>query len=283
MEIKFSNVGFNYDESLSNNYRVLNGINYIFKSSCVYGIVGKSGSGKTTFLKLIDGLVIPSEGKIMVGKFKIQSNAKLRNAKLLRSNIAFVFQNPEEQVSCSTVREEIQSGLKRYNVKLGIIDKQTSDALKLVGLNDSFLERNPLSLSHSELKKVIIAASLAYNPSVIIFDEPTVGFNDADKNMLIKIIRNLKLRYKKIVIVSSSDSDFLLKIADEILILNDGKLYFSGDKYKVLSNDLILNNCGVKVPDILEFSNLVKVKKNINIGYRDDISDLMKDIFRYCK
>lgn len=283
MEIKFCDVSFAYNSSTSICHNVLDNINVVFESGNIYGVIGKSGSGKTTLLQMINGLLLPTSGKIMVGKYKLQNNSKLKNINQLRSNIGFVFQFPEEQFFCSTVREEIQYAMKNFNIKVNILDKQTSDALKMVGLNDEYLDYNPFTLSHGEMRKVALASVLAYNPKIIILDEPTVGIDDNGKKNLAKIIRNLKLRYKKTVIIVSHDTDFLLKITDQVILLDQGRIALSGDKYSVLSNEKLLKDCNVKVPDILAFSNLVKRKKNIKIGYRDDINDLIKDIYRYVK
>lgn len=283
MEIKFCDVSFGYDNGTLIKDAILENINLVFETGNIYGIIGKSGSGKSTLLQMINGLLLPTSGKIMVGKYKLQSDSKQKNLKQLRSNIGFVFQSPEEQFFCSTVREEIEYGMKNFDVKLNVMEKQTSDALKMVGLTDDYLDYDPFSLSHGEMRKVALASILAYNPKIIILDEPTVGLDDNGKKNLIKIIRNLKLRYKKTVIIVSHDTDFLLKITDQIVLLDDGKVLLSGNKYEVLGNEKILKACNVKVPDILSFSNLVKRKKNIKIGYRDDINDLIKDIYRYVK
>ena len=283
MEIKFCDVNFSYNTSTSICNNILDNISFVFESGNIYGIVGKSGSGKTTLLQMINGLLLPTSGKIMVGKYKLQNNSKQKSIAQLRSNIGFVFQFPEEQFFCSTVREEIQYAMKNFNIKVNVLDKQTSDALKMVGLNDDYLDCDPFSLSHGEMRKVALASALAYNPKVLILDEPTIGLDDNGKKNLIKIIRNLKLRYKKTVIIVSHDTDFLLKITDQVILLDNGKITLSGDKYTVLSNEKMMKNCNVKVPDILAFSNLVKRKRNIKIGYRDDINDLIKDIYRYVK
>ena len=279
MEIKFIDVSYSYNNLIPNT-ETLKNINLTFEKGKIYGIVGGNGSGKTTLIKMINGLLIPTNGKITIGRYKIESDSKLKSLKQLRSNIGFLYQFPEEQFSCSTVKEEICLGMKKFNIKLDIIDKHTSDALKLVDLKEDILDRNPFSLSNGEKRKVAIAAALSYNPKIVILDEPTVSLDDKDKKNLLKIIRNLKLRYGKTVIIVSQDTDFLLKLVDEVLLIQDGNIALKGDKYTVLSNENVLRKSNVKVPDILAFSNLVKKKKDIKIGYRDEINDLIKDIYR---
>ena len=161
MEIKFIDVSYSYNNLIPNT-ETLKNINLTFEKGKIYGIVGGNGSGKTTLIKMINGLLIPTNGKITIGRYKIESDSKLKSLKQLRSNIGFLYQFPEEQFSCSTVREEICLGMKKFNIKLDIIDKHTSDALKLVDLKEDILDRNPFSLSNGEKRKVAIAAALSY-------------------------------------------------------------------------------------------------------------------------
>lgn len=283
MEIKFKDVSFSYNANTSIENKILDNINITFETGKVYGLIGKSGSGKTSLIQLINGLLLPTDGKIMLGKYKIDSRTKAKALKQLRSNVGIVFQNSEEQFFCHTVREEIEFGMINFEIKTDSIDKKAIDALKIVGLNETYLERNPLLLSHGEMRKVALASILAYNPKIIILDEPTIGLDDLGKKNLIKIIRKLKMRYNKTFIIVSHDTNFLLQIVDHVYLLENGIISLSGDKYTVLSNENVLKKNNILVPDILAFSNLVLKKKNIKLGFRDDINDLIKDIYRHVK
>lgn len=283
MEIKFKDVSFSYNANTSIENKVLDNINITFETGKVYGLIGKSGSGKTSLIQLINGLLLPTDGKIMLGKYKIDSRTKAKALKQLRSNVGIVFQNSEEQFFCHTVREEIEFGMINFEIKTDSIDKKAIDALKIVGLNETYLERNPLLLSHGEMRKVALASILVYNPKIIILDEPTIGLDDLGKKNLIKIIRKLKMRYNKTFIIVSHDTNFLLQIVEYVYLLENGVISLSGDKYTVLSNESVLKKNNISVPDILAFSNLVLRKKNIKLGFRDDINDLIKDIYRHVK
>lgn len=283
MEINFSNVGYIYNKDTSFNNIVLDGINFNLSQGKIYSIIGKNGSGKTTILELIDGLMMPTGGHIDIDNFRFEDKSKIKNINDLRIKIGFVFQLPEQQFFGNTVRDEIKFSLDCFKYNQSQIDKRISDSLLMVGLDDSCLDRDPLTLSHGEMRSVAIASILAFNPQVIIFDEPTIGLDANNKKNLIRLIKMLKTRYHKTIIIVSHDTDMLLKISDEVLLLENGKIVLQGNKYEVFSNEKILKRNNIKVPDIIRFSNIVKNKKGIRIGYRDEINDLIKDIYRYVK
>ena len=197
--------------------------------------------------------------------------------------IGLVFQFPEEQFFCKTVKQEIEFGMNCFHYKTRTIEKRVIDSLKMVGLDESYLDRDPFTLSHGEMRSVAIASVLAFNPKIIVLDEPTVGLDSDCKKNLARMIRILKTRYSKNIIVVSHDTDFLLKVADTISVLENGQIVLTGNKYDVFSNEKVMKENNIKVPKIIQFSNLVKKKKNIKIGYRDEINDLIKDIYRYVK
>lgn len=282
MEIKFNDVDFSYKKINYLEKEVLENINISFIKGKVNGIIGKSGSGKTTLVELINNLLTPSKGFITVDDFIIKKDYKI-NTEKLRFNVGLVFQNPEEQFFNNTVKDELMITLKLFNYKLDSLNKRVEDAIKMVGLDSSYLNKNPLKLSRGEMRKVAIADSLLLNPKVLILDEPTIGLDDKSKKDLIKLIRLLKNRYNKTIIIVTHDINFLHKIVDYVYVLNDKKIVLQGKKYDVFKNEKELKKYGLKVPKIIEFENKVLNKKNIKLGYRDDINDLIKDIYRYAK
>lgn len=281
MEVKFNHVFYVYNEKTPLSKMVLGDINTTFKEGKITGIMGKSGSGKTTLIELINALIIPTKGNIQVGSRVISKTRKIKNINNLRYKIGLVFQVPEEQFFCKTVKEEIEFGMKYFKKSVKSIEKHVSDALIMMGLDDSYLNRNPFTLSSGEMRKVAIASVLAFNPKIVILDEPTIGLDNKSKENLIKIIKLLKNRYKKTIIVVSNDTDLLLKISDNVILLDKGKIILEGNKYDVFKQDI--SKYGLKRPKIIEFEQLVLEKKGIKIGYRDDINDLMKDVYRYVK
>ena len=156
------------------------------------------------------------------------------------------------------------------------------EILQMVGLNETYLKRNPFTLSSGEKRKVAIASILIHDPEVIILDEPTIGLDNASKKNIIKTIKSFKTKYNKTVFVISKDTDLLLKICDYVVVLNKGQVVLEGNKYDVFTNKN-LEDYGVKRPDIINFEMLALNKKKVKLVYRDEINDLMKDVYRYVK
>lgn len=272
MEIKFDKVNFTYKKINYCEHEVLKNINIKLKAGKINAIVGKSGSGKTTLLELITGILKPTTGKVLIDEKKIDN---LNNA----FDIGYVSQD-NNQFLQKTVKEELEMLLKLYNYKLKEKKKRINDSLIMVGLNEKYLNLNINNLSSGEKKKLALASALILNPSILIIDEPVIGLDRKTKEELKKIFRILKTRYNKTIIFVSNNLDFVLEVADYVYVLYDKEIVLEGKKIDVLSKTDILKKYGIIGPNITSFENLVLAKKQIKIGYRYEINDLIKDIYR---
>jgi energy-coupling factor transport system ATP-binding protein len=272
MEIKVSNLSYKYP---NNNTNTLENINIDFLEGKVNGIIGSNGSGKTTLIEVLAGIKKPTNGDIYIDNKIVK-----KYDKELRKNIGFIFQTTQNHFFKKTVKEEIELACINYNYRINELEKRVLDVIKMVDLNKSYLDRDPFTLSNSESKKLALASVLIYNPKVIIMDEPTIGLDNKSKNNLIKIIRILKNRYKKTIIIVSHDTEFLHKISDKIILIEKGKIIKEGTKYEIFTDVRELKKYGIISPKVIQFSYKVFNKKNIKLGYRDEVNDLVKDIFR---
>lgn len=285
MEIKFNDTKYIYNKNSTIKNEVLKNLNVGFNEGEITSIIGRSGSGKTTMAELMNALLYPTEGTITIGSFLLSSKGIKNNRQInnLRVNVGLVFQFPEEQFFNMTVKEEISFGMKYFDYKTKDIDKRVIDSLRMVGLDDEYLERNPFTLSNGEKRKVAIASIIAFNPKIIILDEPTIGLDNASKKNFIQLIKKLKQRLNKTIILISHDIELVHQVSDYVVVLDKGIVILEGDKYNVFKQEGLLNSYGIKVPKIIEFSNKVLDKKGIKIGYRDEVNDLIKDIYRHVK
>lgn len=279
MEIAFKNVSYAVKEPFPK--IILGDINIEFKSGKINGITGPAGSGKSVLAQMINALILPTKGSILIGDSEIYEG-KISNIKNIRSKIGLVYQKPEEQFFLPTVLKEVSFGITDFKENQRQKENLVIEILQMVGLNETYLKRNPFTLSSGEKRKVAIASILIHDPEVIILDEPTIGLDNASKKNIIKTIKSLKTKYNKTVFVISKDTDLLLKICDYVVVLNKGQVVLEGNKYDVFTNKN-LEDYGVKRPDIINFEMLALNKKKVKLGYRDEINDLMKDVYRYVK
>lgn len=247
----------------------LKNISYEFEEGKITSVISSSGSGKTILSYLISEIEKPTSGEII-------------NTYQGRE-IGYIFQNAEESFIFSTVREELMFGLRRYNYKIDNLNKRIEDSLKMVELPLEYLDKNPFELSSGEKELLSIAIVLSLNPKLIIIDDPTVYLDNKREEYLVKLLKKLKNNYHKTIIIFSSDIDFILKVSDNYLLLKNGKVSSSGTNKDLLLNSDKIKKAGIEVPHIIEFINVVKKQKNIDLELTFDIKELMKDIYRNVK
>lgn len=275
MAIKFEGVSYNF-----NREKILNSINLEIEENKITGIIGKTGSGKTFLASLLTAVIVPTTGIIKVENFILGKKNNLRKLDEYRKIIGYSSQNPNVQFLCDTVENEIIMTLKNYNYSLEQIEYKKKELCELFHFDQSFLERTLDSLSSSEKRMVSIATSIAHNPDVVIFDEPTNGLDAASKKLVINIIKKLKQEYLKTIIVISHDVDLLIKFVDNVVVMDSGMVVAYGKKMDVFSDVEIFKKYNIEMPTIIKFSDMVKEKKGKKIGYYDDIKDLMKAVYR---
>lgn len=267
MAINFNNVGY-LDK--------INNFTYTFDDNKITSLIGMSGSGKTLLSYLVTGLILPTSGTISVCNNIIDSNTK--KFKDIRKMIGYVFQNPEEQFFTNSVKEEIEFSLKNYEYSLDKIDIRVINSLKMVGLDDDFLNRNPFSLSGGEKEKLAIAIALSLNPKILILDEPTIYLDDKSKRDLIDLLVKIKNKYNKTIILISNDINFINRISDKIVMLKEGRIVLDIDKDEFVDNVDKIKKNGMEIPKMLEFINMVEKNKKIKLTYTDNIDLLVSEI-----
>ena len=244
----------------------LNEINYTFSEGKITSIIGKSSSGKSIIGYAIMDLVDIDSGNILIDK------KASYDKHLLMKKIGYVYQEPWEHFFCETVYDEIAFGLKQFKYKLDKIDKQVKDALKMVGLDERYLNKKISTLSSGEAERVAIASSLVLNPDVLILDEPTVFLDSKVKKDISRLVKMLRDRYSKTVIIMSNDMDFVFDVSDNYLLINNGKIKSSGSISKLIDEDID------DVPNSYKFVRFVRDKYKINLKYTSNIHDLVMDV-----
>lgn len=239
--IEVKNLSFSYTKE----EKVLKGVNLTFDMESV-SIIGQNGSGKTTFAKLLKGLLKPTEGDVFInGK-----NTKETTAAKLAREVGMVFQNPNDQIFKSSVIDEVMFGPLNIGQSPENAKENSIRALELVELLDKNGE-NPYDLSLSERKLITIASILAMNTEMIIFDEPTIAQDYFGKNKVKKIIKELSHK-GKLVITITHDMDFVAETSERVIVLNQGEVILDGSAEDVFSNSDILRSAYLEPPSITQ-------------------------------
>ena len=259
MEINIKDLSFTYSK-LNYYPKVVFDKLSVDLDSKVDVILGINGVGKTTLLDILASEITNYEGVVTLPKCRIG---------YIKEDIEFV---------SDSVYEELKYAMISHNLKA--YDKKIFDSLIMVGLDIALASKKIKELSLIEKRKLQIAVELICNPKILLIDNITVQLTMYDKKQLIKIIRMLKNRYDKKIIMCSNDIEFIHKIAEKVYILYDKKIVLKGTKYEVFKKEDELKKYNVISPNIIKFENLVLNSKKVKLGYRDEINDLLKDIYR---
>ncbi len=277
MEIEFDRVSLVIDQGTPLEKIILSDVSFKISKPGIYSFVGASNSGKTAIGDLINALMTPTRGAVKIGEF-INDGRRIRKINNLRFETGYVFKNPYDMFFCRTVKQEIEFGLKYFNYKVKKKEIRTIDALKLVGLDESYLDLNPQVLSLSDARKVAIACIIVYNPSIIILDEPTSGLSMRDKKELERIIYKLKTDYHKTILVLTKDTSFAYDISNKIYLMYLTKIVSVGGK-SLLEDVALLDRYNLETPKIVSFT-LACREKNHNIRFNTDIQDLVREVYQ---
>lgn len=239
--IEIQNVSFSHTPTS----QIFDDLNLSFTPGAC-AIVGQNGTGKTTLLKILRGLLTPKSGSVLlngkdIAKCSVPSLAK---------DIGFVFQNPDDQIFESTVIREVMFGLLKIGIDKDKALIQAKESLKLVGLLDKS-EVNPYDLSLCERKMVSIASILAMDTQVVILDEPTIAQDDCGKNRIESIIKRLVLQGKTVIAVLH-DMNFVARVFNRVVVLSNGKVLFDGTTRDAFMQDKILSSAQLDKPDVVK-------------------------------
>lgn len=279
MEVIFDTVSYVKND----NVLCLEDVDITLLSQRIYGVIGNEHSGKDEFVKLLAGVFQQTTGEIHYDNVVIKPYSNKKLCASIKSKIGYVPDDTEYQFTKKTVYEELKNSIKKYHYRETELEKRIFDALKLVGLPCKYSNRNPNTLSLGEQKLLSLSLALVHNPNLLILVEPTQGLDNHKQDRLLMLLRKLKTRCHKTIVILSNDLEFMVKIIDDCILFDHQHLVVCNNKYRVLSDTRKLKKIGIQSPNIILFSDVVLKKKNIKMGYRDQMNDLIKDIYRYAQ
>lgn len=248
MLIKVKDVSHRYDDS---NEKVLQDINFSIQEQEFIGIIGHTGSGKSTLVQLLNGLIQPTSGQVFIEEEDITDEDVDLGA--IRKKVGLVFQYPEHQLFEETVYKDIAFGPENLNLNETEIKSRVKNVLKAVNLDyEKFKDRSPFKLSGGQQRRVAIAGVLAMRPKVLILDEPTAGLDPKTRIELMEEIIKFKEEFNLTTILISHQMEEIFKLSDKILVLDQGKLVFNESPVDLVTKYKELKQLGLGIPKVTE-------------------------------
>lgn len=246
--IEFQNVSYAYTSGSPFSQSALRDISVKLKDGGFYGLIGHTGSGKSTFVQIIAGLLRPTGGTVLVDGEDIFAQKDARRA--ARRKTGLVFQYPEHQLFEETVYKDIAFGPSNLGCGADELDSRVREALKWVHLGEEILSKSPFELSGGQKRRVAIAGVLAMRPEVLMLDEPTAGLDPSGRDEILSEIKALHGKWCKTVLLVSHSMEDIAKTVDEIIALNEGELTLSGSVAEVFAQGERLRKMGLNTPQI---------------------------------
>lgn len=272
MPLEVKNVGYTYSPDTPNVSVALKGVSLTIGEGEFVGIIGHTGSGKSTLVQLLCGLMEPSEGQILIDGVDINNKETAKNTrKKLRLQVGMVFQYPEHQLFEETVLKDICFGPKNLGFNEDEAKKLAKDAMKKVGLPLKYAEESPFDLSGGQKRRVAIAGVLAMKPKYLILDEPTAGLDPQGREEILAQVQQMQKELGITIILVSHSMDDVARFADRIIVMNKGEKYLEGTPREIFAHDEELISLGLGIPQVTQ---ILKRLKKEGWAVRTDIVEL---------
>lgn len=256
--IEVKNLTYTYGVGTPFEITAVKNVNLSIEKGEIIGIIGHTGSGKSTFVQMLNGLIKPTSGQIFLDGQDIWENPK--EIRKVRFKVGMVFQYPEYQLFEETVYKDIAFGPTNMGKSHEDIDKAVRTATRFVGLQNELLDKSPFDLSGGEKRRAAIAGVIAMDPEVLVLDEPTAGLDPAGRDLLLsQIVQYHKERQNTVLLVSHSMED-IASVADRIMVMNHSNLEMFDRTKEVFSRATELESMGLRVPEITKIIMLLKEK-----------------------
>lgn len=238
-----------YNDAVSN-------VSFTVEKGEILGIIGHTGSGKSTLVQHLNGLLKPTEGKVLIEDTDIWE--KPSEIRKIRSRVGLVFQYPEYQLFEETVEADIAFGPKNMGLCADELKNRVREICEIVGVKPEYMDKSPFDLSGGEKRRVAIAGVMAMRPDVIVFDEPTAGLDPRGRENVINIIKNYRNATGATVIIISHSMEDMAVLADKLLVMNKGSLYMFDTVENVFSKKEELRSIGLDVPIVTRVFSMLR-------------------------
>ena len=260
--LELKNICYTYGVGTPFEKKAVNDVSFSVNKGELIGIIGHTGSGKSTLVQMLNGLMKPTSGQVLLDGVDIWDKPK--EIRKIRFKVGMVFQYPEYQLFEETVYKDIAFGPTNKGLSAEEIDKEVRRAARFTGLKDEHLDKSPLDLSGGEKRRAAIAGVIAMDPDVLVLDEPTAGLDPMGRDVLLsQIVRYHKERQNTVLLVSHSMED-IARVADRIVVMNKSKLVMFDETQKVFARGDELEKIGLRIPQITKIMSQLR-KRGVDV------------------
>lgn len=252
MGIALENVSFTYQKGTPLASTALSDVSLTIEDGSYTALIGHTGSGKSTILQLLNGLLVPSQGSVRVFDTLITSTSKNKDIRQIRKQVGLVFQFAENQIFEETVLKDVAFGPQNFGVSEEDAEKIAREKLALVGINESLFNRSPFELSGGQMRRVAIAGILAMEPAILVLDEPTAGLDPLGRKELMNLFKKLHQSGMTIVLVTHLMDD-VAEYANQVYVMEKGRLVKGGKPSDVFQDVVFMEEVQLGVPKITAF------------------------------
>lgn len=252
MGITLENVSYTYQAGTPFEGPALFEVNLEIKDGSYTALVGHTGSGKSTILQLLNGLLVPTKGSVVIDDVKITSTSVNKDIKQVRRKVGLVFQFAESQIFDETILKDVAFGPQNFGISKEDAERVAREKLTLVGISEELFERSPFELSGGQMRRVAIAGILAMEPDILVLDEPTAGLDPAGRKELMSLFKRLHEAGMTIVLVTHLMDD-VANFADTVYVMEKGRLVKSGEPRQVFQDVAFMESIQLGVPKITKF------------------------------
>ena len=252
MGIALENVSFTYQEGTPLASTALSDVSFTIEDGSYTALIGHTGSGKSTILQLLNGLLVPSQGSVRVFDTFITSTSKNKDIRQIRKQVGLVFQFAENQIFEDTVLKDVAFGPQNFGVSEEDAEQIAREKLALVGIDESLFDRSPFELSGGQMRRVAIAGILAMEPAILVLDEPTAGLDPLGRKELMNLFKKLHQSGMTIVLVTHLMDD-VAEYANQVYVMEKGRLVKGGKPSDVFQDVVFMEEVQLGVPKITAF------------------------------
>ena len=252
MGIALENVSFTYQEGTPLASTALSDVSLTIEDGSYTALIGHTGSGKSTILQLLNGLLVPSQGSVRVFDTLITSTSKNKDIRQIRKQVGLVFQFAENQIFEETVLKDVAFGPQNFGVSEEDAEQIAREKLALVGIDESLFNRSPFELSGGQMRRVAIAGILAMEPAILVLDEPTAGLDPLGRKELMNLFKKLHQSGMTIVLVTHLMDD-VAEYANQVYVMEKGRLVKGGKPSDVFQDVIFMEEVQLGVPKITAF------------------------------